>query len=73
LGDGGPNVDLGVIGVLVMRHLSGSRPKGWTDEALAAQFGDDPENFRRAQQVIDLAADDLGQPAKFGARWWLTA
>jgi hypothetical protein len=73
LDDGGPEVDLGVIGVLVMRHLSNSRPKGWTDEALAARFGDDPENFRRAQQVIDMAADDVGRPAKSGARWWLTA
>lgn len=73
LGDGGPDVDLGIVGVLVMRHMSGSRPGGWTDDALAGQLGDDPENVRRAQKVIDLAADDVGRQATPAPRWWLSA
>jgi hypothetical protein len=39
LGDGGPDADLGIVGVLVMRHMSGSRPGGWTDDALASWGG----------------------------------
>lgn len=73
LGDGGPDVDLGVVAMVVMRHMSGSRPPGWTDEALAAQVGDDPSNFDRAQRVVDQAAEDIGRPASPTPRWWLSA
>jgi hypothetical protein len=73
LADGGPDVDLGIVGLLVMRHMSGSRPAGWTDDALAGQLGDNPENVRRAQKVIDLAANDVGREATPAPRWWLSA
>jgi hypothetical protein len=56
-----------------MRHMSGSRSSGWTDESLAARTGDDPANFARGQQVIDEAAEDLGRPATPLPRWWLSA
>jgi len=54
-----------------MRHMSGSGPPGWTDEALAAKLGDSPENFARAQRVLDQAAEDVGRPASPEPRWWL--
>jgi hypothetical protein len=73
LGDDGPDVDLGVIGILVMRHLSGSAPAGWTDEDLATKFNELPETFARAQRVIDEAAQDVGRPATPAPRWWLAA
>ena len=73
--DGGPDIDLGVIGILVMRHLnrSGSRPRGWTDAALAVRVPNgNPADFSRAQTVIDQAAQDAGIPATPKPRWWVT-
>jgi len=71
LDDGGADVDLGVVGTVVMRHMSRSRPSGWTDEALAAQLRDSSENFARAQSVLDEVATDVGRPASPAPRWWL--
>jgi len=71
LGDGGRDVDLGI---LVMRHRSrNNAPRlNWTDEALAADLRDDPANIARAQRVIDQAAIDVGVPAIPAERWWLS-
>jgi hypothetical protein len=60
LGDGGPDVDLGIVGVLVMRDMSGSRAGGWTDDATRW-----PARRR--------AADDVGREATPAPRWWLSA
>lgn len=71
LNDGGDTVDLGVVVLVVMRHMSGSQPQGWTDEALAARVGETPEAFTRTQQVLDVVAEDVGRPASPAPRWWL--
>ena len=72
LGDGGSPVDLGVLAILVMRHLSEARPQGWTDRDLAQKVPQgNPEDFDRAQAIIDQASADAGVEAKQGQRWWL--
>ncbi len=74
LGDGGPVVDLGVLGVLVMRHRSqgGGRPSDldWDDAGLAARLHQPVEDFSRAQSLLDEVAADVGVQATPEPRWW---
>jgi hypothetical protein len=71
LNDGGSDVDLAVLAVLVMRYLARSRPKTmWTDEALAAQLHQPVEDLRRSQVLLDEVAGDVGVPSTLGPRWW---
>lgn len=71
LGDGGPDVDLGILGILVMRHRSGSRPAGWDNAGLSAQFhGSSVDEFERGQRLLDEVAADLGVTATPEPRWW---
>jgi hypothetical protein len=60
------------LGVLLMRHMSGSRPQGWTDEGLAARIPEPVEDFARAQRLLDEVAEDVGRLATPQPRWWLT-
>jgi hypothetical protein len=71
LGDGGPDVDLGILGILVMRHRSGSRPARWDNAGLAAELrGSSVDEFERGQRLLDEVAADLGVPATPEPRWW---
>jgi hypothetical protein len=72
LGDGGPPVELAVLGLLVMRHLSGSREHaaGWTDEALSRRVGIPLDDIRRGQKLLDDVAALVGREATSAARWW---
>jgi hypothetical protein len=71
LGDGGPDVDLGILAVLVMRHRSGGRPADWDNAGLVAKFpGSTIEEFERGQRLLDGVAADLGVPARPEPRWW---
>lgn len=73
LDDGGPPVHLAVLGVLVMRHLSGARPTGWTDAELAEKVGQREEDLARGQALLDEVAALTGVPATPEPRWWLRA
>ena len=70
LEDGGEPVDLAVLGVLVMRHLSGAAPEGWTDEALAQRTAMPLTDIRRGQKLLDQVAAEVGRPATPSPRWW---
>jgi hypothetical protein len=67
----GEPVHLVVLAILVMRHLSNARPQEpWTDESLAAQSGQQVEDFARAQRLLDEVAADVSVPPRLGAHWW---
>jgi hypothetical protein len=71
LDDGGPSIHLAILGVLVMRHMSGATPTGWTDEALAERVGFPLDDLRRGQKLLDEVAAEVGRPATPEPRWWL--
>jgi hypothetical protein len=73
LDDGGPDVHMAVLGVLLMRHMSAGRPQGWTDEGLAARMPEPAEDFARAQRVLDEVAGEVGRLATPEPTWWLKA
>jgi hypothetical protein len=70
LGDGGATVHLAVLGMLVMRHMSGSRPPDWTDEALSERVHQPAEDFTRGQKVLEEVAALIGRPATPEHHWW---
>jgi hypothetical protein len=72
LDDGGSSVHLAVLGILIMRHMSGARPSGWTDEGLAHRMGLPRQDFTRAQRVLDEVAVEVGRPATPEPGWWLS-
>lgn len=63
LGDGADSVSLTVLGVLVLRHTSGGKPVGWSDEELAAQIKQPVADLLRAQKLLDQVAIDVDRPA----------
>jgi hypothetical protein len=63
LGDGGESVHLAVLAVLVMRHTTGGKPTGWTDEELADQLKQPVADVKRGQALLDEVAVAAGKPA----------
>ena len=71
LGDGGEIVDLGILALVVMRHLANARPpRGMSDEFLAVDAGAQIDHLRRTQAVLDEVSEEIDRPAKLGPRWW---
>lgn len=70
LGDGGAPVDLGILGILTMRHLSGTDAPDWSDERLARELGAPIEELRRGQALLDEVAALVGRSATPYPRWW---
>ncbi len=70
LGDGGELVDLGILGIITMRHLSGSDEPDWSDERLAGELGAPIEHLHRGQVLLDEVAALVGKPATPYERWW---
>ncbi|WCB95504.1 hypothetical protein DSM104299_04252 [Baekduia alba] len=71
LGDGGDTIDLGVLGILVIRHMANAFPPApWTDERLARETGMPVDDLRRGQRLLDEVAADVGREPKLGHRWW---
>ncbi len=69
LDDGGADVRMGVLGLLLMRHMSGARPQGWSDERLADQIHQPVGDLERAQRVLDEVAEAVGRPATPEPHW----
>lgn len=70
LGDGGETVELGLLGLLVMRHMSGSDEPDWSDERLSRESGATVDDFRRGQALLDEVAVAVGCAASPRPRWW---
>ena len=66
LGAGGSTVHFQLLAVLVMRHVSGGGPTGWSDDELAVRFHQPVEDLKRAQAVIDEVAADIERPGSPG-------
>ncbi len=71
LGDGGELVDLGLLGILVMRHTSSSSAPDFSDERLSRELGCSVQDLERGQRLLDEVALLVGRPATPAHRWWV--